>query len=460
MAEISGRVGWRNYVSPVPTIWNNLTHYYSADNTANDSKGSINGTLVNGATYSTGKINAGFGLDGVNDYVNVGNLFGFDGTTPFSISFIFKLNTNIANYSIKYLVGNQTRTAFPTNGTGAFLYTGDGGANNRLGFAMANNGNRLVVYIKNNLAINTFYHCVVSYNGNGLNSGLNTYINGVSEKLSVFSDSLTLPISSSSQLSTFGSTLGTSDFFNGVIDEVGVWDRALTAADVTELYNAGAGKQYVAPTTTSIITTGLVLNLDAGNAASYPGTGTTWTDLTGNGNNGTLVNGTSYNSTNGGTLVFDGVNDYVSLTNSNLPMGVSDFTWSTWFKTPSSFSSWQMLLSTSQYYAYFGSLNGALRLDFNGPGGLQSLSPNTWYNMVITRVPDPNGIKAYANGVFLGNINTNNLSLTGNMNIGNWAYNNSLGWLGNISSVQIYNRALSSTEVTNNFNALKSRYGL
>jgi hypothetical protein len=141
-------------------------------------------------------------------------------------------------------------------------------------------------------------------------------------------------------------------------------------------------------------------------------------------------------------------------------MGVSDFTWSTWFKTPSSFSSWQMLLSTSQYYAYFGSLNGALRLDFNGPGGLQSLSPNTWYNMVITRVPDPNGIKAYANGVFLGNINTNNLSLTGNMNIGNWAYNNSLGWLGNISSVQIYNRALSSTEVTNNFNALKSRYGL
>jgi hypothetical protein len=156
-----GRVGWRNYVSPVPTIWNNLTHYYSGDNTANDSKGSINGTLVNGATYSTGKINAGFGLDGVNDYVNVGNLFGFDGTTPFSISFIFKLNTNIANYSIKYLVGNQTRTAFPTNGTGAFLYTGDGGANNRLGFAMANNGNRLVVYIKNNLVINTFYHCVV-----------------------------------------------------------------------------------------------------------------------------------------------------------------------------------------------------------------------------------------------------------------------------------------------------------
>ena len=246
-----GRVGIRNYVSPLPTIWNNLTHYYSADNTAIDSKGSIHGTLVNGATYSTGKINAGFGLDGVNDYVNVGNLFGFDGTTPFSISFIFKLNANIANYSIKYLVGNQTRTAFPTNGTGAFLYTGDGGATNRLGFAMANNGNRLVVYIKNNLAINTFYHCVVSYNGNGLNSGLNTYINGVSEKLSVFSNSLTLPISSSSQLSTFGSTLGTSDFFNGVIDEVGVWDRALSATDVTELYNAGAGKQYVAPVVTA-----------------------------------------------------------------------------------------------------------------------------------------------------------------------------------------------------------------
>ena len=61
-----------------------------------------------------------------------------------------------------------------------------------------------------------------------------------------------------------------------------------------------------------IVTDGLVLCLDAANPKSYPGSGTTWTDLSGNGNNGTLVNGVGYNSDNGGSLSFDGVNDYVS----------------------------------------------------------------------------------------------------------------------------------------------------
>jgi hypothetical protein len=62
----------------------------------------------------------------------------------------------------------------------------------------------------------------------------------------------------------------------------------------------------------SIITQNLVLCLDAANPKSYPGSGTTWTDLSGNGNTGTLVNGVGYNSGNLGSLSFDGVNDYVN----------------------------------------------------------------------------------------------------------------------------------------------------
>lgn len=456
MTEITGRVGWRTFVSPLPTIWNNLTHYYSADNTAIDSKGSIHGTLVNGATYSTGKINAGFGLDGVNDYVNVGNLFGFDGTTPFSISFIFKLNANIANYSIKYLVGNQTRTAFPTNGTGAFLYTGDGGATNRLAFAMANNGNRLVVYIKNNLAINTFYHCVVSYNGNGLNSGLNTYINGVSEKLSVFSDSLTLPISSSSQLSTFGSTLGTSDFFNGVIDEVGVWDRALSVTDVTELYNAGAGKQYVPPTPT-IVTNGLVLNLDASNALSYPGTGTTWTDLSGNGNNGTLINGTSYSSANGGVMVFDGVNDSV-LGNTNTLNNSQSFTTITWFSANQVIAEQHLtnLKATppTQLYVAGGTIG---TWDYGSLSG-GTILPNTWYMVVCTRDSSGAG-KLYINGQYIATSTLKSYSANTQFVIGTFG-GGGYYFGGKIGMSQIYNRDLTLSEIQQNFNATKTRFGL
>jgi hypothetical protein len=72
-----------------------------------------------------------------------------------------------------------------------------------------------------------------------------------------------------------------------------------------------AGRTHIA--TKGIVQSGLVLNLDAGVSSSYPGSGTTWTDLSGNGNTGTLTNGPTYNSANGGSLVFDGVDDYVNV---------------------------------------------------------------------------------------------------------------------------------------------------
>ena len=70
-----------------------------------------------------------------------------------------------------------------------------------------------------------------------------------------------------------------------------------------------------------IVTDGLALCLDAANSKSYPGSGSTWTDLSGNGNNATLTNGPTYSSANGGSIVFDGVNDYVA------PTGLTNALW-------------------------------------------------------------------------------------------------------------------------------------
>ena len=78
----------------------------------------------------------------------------------------------------------------------------------------------------------------------------------------------------------------------------------------------------------SIVTDGLVFYVDAGNGDSYPGSGTAWSDLVGS-NNGTLVNGPTYNSTNGGSFVFDGSNDYVEAG----PIQPAQFTLSCWFKS-------------------------------------------------------------------------------------------------------------------------------
>ena len=99
-----GRVGWRNFVSLAPTnnpLWDNLVAYYTGDNTPNDAKGTANGTLINGATYSTGKINNGFSLDGVNDYVTIPDSPNWDfGTGEFSIEMWIYLNgTQPQNYS-------------------------------------------------------------------------------------------------------------------------------------------------------------------------------------------------------------------------------------------------------------------------------------------------------------------------------------------------------------------------
>ena len=78
-----------------------------------------------------------------------------------------------------------------------------------------------------------------------------------------------------------------------------------------------------------IVTDDLVLYYDAANTKSYPGTGTTWTDLSGNGVTGTLVNGATFNSGNGGYIVFDGANDYVSTIN-DIVLEEEDFTMGFW----------------------------------------------------------------------------------------------------------------------------------
>ncbi len=81
-----------------------------------------------------------------------------------------------------------------------------------------------------------------------------------------------------------------------------------------------------------IITDGLVLALDAANQKSYPGSGTTWSDLSGNGNNGTLTNGPTFDSGNNGSIIFDGVDDYITTgTTPSQLQGNPSFTVSGWF---------------------------------------------------------------------------------------------------------------------------------
>jgi hypothetical protein len=218
----------------------------------------------------------------------------------------------------------------------------------------------------------------------------------------------------------------------------------------------------------SIITQNLVLCLDAANPKSYPGSGTTWTDLSGNGNNGTLINGVGYNSGNLGSLVFDGVNDYGTLGNTViLNSGLTSSSFSSWWKYSGQGSGSDkrgfVLESASFHYSLLINTNGTLGVHINTtdnstqfvPGFIPSL--NQWYNTSVVW----DGIKliVYINGEEVGNRLQGGTSLiVQNLRIGTYRDNNNRWWLGNIAQVSIYNRALTASEIQQNYNALKSRF--
>jgi hypothetical protein len=215
-----------------------------------------------------------------------------------------------------------------------------------------------------------------------------------------------------------------------------------------------------------IITDGLVLALDAANTKSYPGSGTTWRDLSGNGNNGTLTNGPTYNSTNGGSIVFDGLNDYVDIGVKGT-LNPSTITVSAWMKPESSLSSkyiirnrtygWGILITDSMKLATFVYTNSSVSSAYTSDITLSSL----YYNTVFTF--SNSNLNVYLNGTLLNSVTTPSNSIYYVENyvaVGRDANADVSYFLGNISQVSVYNRALTAAEILQNYNATKGRYGL
>ena len=211
-----------------------------------------------------------------------------------------------------------------------------------------------------------------------------------------------------------------------------------------------------------VVTDGLVLYLDAANTKSYPGSGTAWSDLSRSGNNGTLTNGPTYNSGNGGSIVFDGVND-ISVHGQSLY--VDNFTIGAWVYKTSSGIQTIIAKGTSGFV-----LNFYLRIGGNsGFWGTNSmfteldisdLTLSTWNNTVLTY--DRTSLKYYLNGTYVNQTLATNIpsSTTSNLIVGRLGDFNGQYWTGRISQTSIYNRALLATEILQNYNATKSRYGL
>lgn len=225
----------------------------------------------------------------------------------------------------------------------------------------------------------------------------------------------------------------------------------------------------------NIIEDGLVLYLDAANTKSYPGSGTTWNDLSGNGNNGTLINGPTFSSGNNGSILFDGVNDRISVTVNSNSLITNDFTFMAWAKRNGDSSTsiggifgnhfHTQLAGANMYFrnnstqVVFSAGNGSTRPAHTVNIPVSNLNWNS-YTIRYTGTT----YQFYLNGQLLDSRTAVVVqsSSTNQYAIGLWAasYTSEYYLNGNISQCSSYNRALTAEEILQNYNATKGRFGL
>lgn len=219
-----------------------------------------------------------------------------------------------------------------------------------------------------------------------------------------------------------------------------------------------------------IVTSGLVLNLDAGYLRSYPGSGTTWFDVSDRGNNGTLINGPTYSSSNGGSILFDGTNDYMSATIScsrtyysidwwTRPTAVSNYDQCIMMNSSGTAGSYWQGFTThtdSSGTLYIGTSTGS-----NAATSAGTLVNGVWHNFAWTF--NNGSCTLYKNGSLVGSVTLSVHSADFTLlQIGAGpSFGEGTRFDGNCASLKLYsNKILTASEVSQNFNRLRGRFGL
>jgi hypothetical protein len=410
------------------------------------------GTLINGPTYSSafgGYLN----YDGANDYTSIPN------SNPINL-------TDNVTFSMWCRMNDLTYGYYPLS-----KMTGLNGY--EFGFDAATA--KMFVGIRNN-AGDGYKSAIASttvnkniwthYTGTKSGVGVSIFINGE------YSGGLALTyIGSLSNTNPF--TLGSANgsyYTPCDISQVLLYSKKLSDEEIKQNYDATKKRyEYDVP----IVTDGLILNLDAGNLLSYAGSGNSWVDVSKNNNIGLLVNGPTYSGAGASSyLNFDGTNDYAIIQdNSGLAL-TSQGSLNVWFKLNS--SSNQVIVSKGNVYAdrnaygiYIYNTQGIIgeiagSATFNQvPTNSSFASTNVWRMATISW--DSSLLSFYVNGSLIGKVSqtiTPNTSGFPFVVGGNGNTTPSTFSASSISSVLAYNRALRSSEIYQNFNAMRSRYGL
>ena len=468
------KVGWWAYVATTTTtastLWNSIYSVYNADavgssslktslvaayngeSNANDSFGTNNGTAVGGLTYTTGKIGNAFQFANVNSYINIPNTTDhLNFTGDFSISLWVNYNTLAASNEI-FLTNMK---AGGTWGSG-WLFSTDP---TTLSFAINAQSvvNRFAVPFSP--SINTWYHLVMTRKRN---TETKIYINGALQSGTYSYNNPTLdPTYQSGQEYNIGAYILPQRYFSNIrIDAVNIWQKELTASEITELYNSGNGAQYITdsfykPTTSDALNT-------------Y---------------NGTAQGGLTYGVGKVGTAFqFNGSNAYVQLGDA-MDLGTSSWSYGMWFKSTTLVGTLFSKAIASGLAGRFAAYIDSNRINFifdynsplNSPGNTvnivtyNTIVTDTWYHLVCVFDRTSN-IRLYLNGVLQSvalSYGVNDLSQYGAANT-NYNTNNPFRigaytaadnttptsfFNGQIDAFNVWNRVLTQSEITELYNS-------
>jgi hypothetical protein len=444
--------------------------------------GSVTGSLINGPTYTLAGASSSINFDGTNDFMYFNPSSSLTGLSALSVNMWLKFPAN-EQCTIWYKSDNNSSR-------GWFIEYGDninGTGQNGFGFSAVSNGSNLRYFInKNDIPTGSWTNLVVTYTGTYPNSGndVKIYVDGIQNTNTVVNvvgtgthglDTTADPIT----FALFGTTGTTgTDYMSGSAGVLMIYNREITSAEVTQNYNA------LLPKYTGVVTTTLTHLFDAGSSTSYSGTGATWTNLAGS-NNLTLVNTPTYVSRGAASyFLFNGVDEWVSgsgyagnaaerrnfTLNFILNFGPlsSLFGNQKWLADNSGNPTTLAIGSDTSVneVTYMRFSQGATNFfAYILPGNAGEYTFNTGTNYMMTLVSDATKVDFYMNGSYITS-STEPFTATGTMStparilkFGIDDTETSFASM-SISHIMFYSSSLSSADVSQNYNVLKTRYGL
>jgi hypothetical protein len=439
---------------------NNLVSYPKSGTLVYSLTGSLSGSLINGVGYNTGN-GGSWVFDGTDDYIDFGPLpinsplsftngnftlehwikpTALQGGSYFGLANMILLKGPASTFNYATQVVDATSVRF---------YHRD------INEGLSNN-----TFTVPNL-LNVCTHLVFSINPAG--TQITLYVNGLLQETQNLTGNPITPYANDGFLVGGFYTQQFTDFIGNIYTNR-IYSKALTATEVQQNYQATKDK-FLGQ---NIVTNGLVLNLDSANKDSYPGTGTTWYDLSGNGNNATVESNVSFNSSYGGGLTT--LNNAINANQSiygTFNLSSANYTWEIWYTNNG---------SQGGDASGFG-VTDASGVSSNGFRANSNSSVQQWVGgsltvgQTISTANTPKQVvlrrsgttfNSFSNGVLIDTDTAASTSATFvnySMNCSGCTASNN-GWNGTYYIVRMYNRALSDAEILQNYNAQKIRFGL